>query len=316
MLSFGILVGVNAAYGQGGASAGDLPPNPKAGECYARLVTPAKFAEKQEQVTIKEASQRVEVIPARYETVDEKITLKEESTRLEIVPAVYDTVQEKVQIKPESSRLEAVPATYKQVTDKVLVSPARTEWKRGVGVGGGNIIKSRTAENGELLCLVEVPAVYKTVTKTVLDKPASTREVKIPAEYRMVSKQVVKTPATTREVKIPAQFSTVKVTKLVKAPEEKKIDIPAQYSTITKREKVTDEKVDWRRVVCAVNLNNANTSALQKALQTAGFYKGPIDGDFGSLTLAAANKYAASQNLPTGSNYIVHEVVEKLNLSF
>jgi hypothetical protein len=244
------------------------------------------------------------------------VTLKEESTRLEIVPAVYGTVEEKVLVKPERSILKPVPASYKTVTEKVLVSAAHTEWKRGSAIGGANVLQSRTSGSGELLCLVEVPAIYKTVTKSVLDQPASTTEVKIPAEYRIVSKQVVKTPPTTREVKIPAQFGTVKVTKIVKPAEQRKIDIPAVYNMVSKREQIAPEKAEWRRVVCATNLNNTNTTALQNALQKSGFYKGPIDGAFGPMTISAANKYASSQGLPTGPNFIVHDVVEKLNLSF
>lgn len=316
IMSFGVLMGAGAAYGQGTGTAGDLPPNPKAGECYARVITPAKFADKTEKVVVKEASQKVQVIPAKVATVDEKVTLKEESSRLEIVPAVYETVQEKVTIKPESTKLVAIPATFKTSTDKVLVSPAHTEWHNGTSLGGAKVLNSRKSDSGELRCLVEVPAVYKTVTKTILDQAASTHEEKIPAEYRMIAKQVMKTPPTTHEVKIPAVYGTVKVTKVVKPAEQVKIDIPAVYNTISKRELVTDEKIDWHRVVCAVNLNSANTMALQKALQGAGFYKGPIDGVIGSMTVTAANHYAATQGLPSGSDYIVHEVVEKLNLQF
>lgn len=316
VLSFGILAGANAAYGQGAAGAGDVPPNAKAGECYARLVTAAKFTEKQEKVVTKDASQRVEVIPAKFEVVDTQVTLKEASTRLEIVPAVYATVQEKVLVKPERTVLKPVPATYKTVAEKILVSPARTEWKRGTAIGNASVIKSRTSDSGELLCLVDVPAVYKTVSRSVIDQPATTTEVKIPAEYQTVTKQVVKTPPTTREVKIPAQIGTVKVTKVVQPAQQKKIEIPAVYSMVTKREQVSPEKIDWRRVVCSTNLNTTNTTAMQTALQKAGFYKGPIDGEFGAMTVAAANKYAASEGLPTGSNYIVYDVVQKLNLRF
>jgi hypothetical protein len=328
MLSFSVLAGAGAAYGQAAApaqaappsqsaaSVSDLPPNPKSGECYARVITPAKYEEKTENVVVKEASQKVQIIPAKVETVEQKVTLKEESTRLEIVPAVYETVQEKVEIKPENTRLAAVPATYKTTVEQVIVSPAHTEWHRGTALGNSKILNSRKSESGELMCLIEVPAVYKAVTKTVIDRPASSTEQKIPAEYRMVTKQVMKTPPTTREVKIPAVYGTVKVVKVVKPSEQQKIEIPAVTKTITKRELVSGEKAEWRRVVCAVNLNKENTMALQKALQGGGFYKGPIDGVIGSATINAASSYAATQGLPTGPNYIVHEVVEKLNLQF
>ncbi|MBT8422889.1 MAG: hypothetical protein KJP03_07215, partial [Gammaproteobacteria bacterium] len=47
-----------------------FPPNPKAGECYARVLIPAKYSTSTERVLIKEASERVEIVPASYKTVN------------------------------------------------------------------------------------------------------------------------------------------------------------------------------------------------------------------------------------------------------
>ncbi|MEO0975292.1 MAG: hypothetical protein AAFX85_19565, partial [Pseudomonadota bacterium] len=68
-----------------------FPPNPKAGECYARVLIPASYTTESETVLVNEASERVEILPARYETVTETVLVKEASTRLEAVPAVYET---------------------------------------------------------------------------------------------------------------------------------------------------------------------------------------------------------------------------------
>ncbi len=296
-----------------------FPPNAKAGHCYARILTPAQYNTTTETVLSKQASERVEIIPAVYDQVDERILLKEASTRLEVIPARYETVQERVLVQAESTRIEQIPATYRNVSEQVLVTPARTEWKRGPAnsfANAGSVLDSRTTDTGEIMCLVEVPAVYKTVTRTEVDTPASTREITIPAVYKTVEKQVLATPASTREVVIPATYGSVSTTQLVKPASERRIEIPAEYSQITKRTKISEEVLDWREVVCDVNLNQSNITDLQSALREEGYYKGPIDGLLGPMTLGSANAYAKAKGLPVGSNYIATAVTRKLGLSF
>ena len=296
-----------------------FPPDPKPGQCYARVLIPAEYRSETETVLVKEASERVEIIPASYDTVDETLMVKEASTRLEVVPATYEEVAERVLVQPESTRIMEIPASYKTVSESVLVSPARTEWKRGPAKdfgGAGAVLDSRTTDTGEIMCLVDVPPVYETVTRTVVDKPATTRKETIPAQYRTVTKRVVKTPATTREVMIPAEYATVQKTKLVSPASEQRIEIPAKYENVSKRKKISEERLQWRQVVCEVNLTSSNVALLQGALSKAGHYAGPIDGVIGPLTLKGANSYANSNNLPTGSNYVAMEVVESLGLDF
>ena len=293
-----------------------FPPNALPGHCYARILTPAQYKVTNETVLAKEASERVEIIPARYETVTERVLVKEASTRLEVVPATYRTVEERVLIKPETTRIEQVPATYRNESEQVLVTPARTEWKRGPASSfASGVVDSRTTDTGEIMCLVEVPAVYKTVTRRVVDTPASTREVTIPAVYDTVTKQVVATAATTREVTIPAEYGTIETTRVVQPASEQRFAIPAEYETITKREKVSEEVLAWREVVCDVNLNRTGVTKLQAALRDAGYYRGPVDGIIGPMTLGAANGYAKANGLPTGTNYIAVDVTEKLGIS-
>lgn len=164
-----------------------LPPNAKAGECYARVYIPATYATETETVVKSEPGERLEVIPARYELVEEQHQVKEASTRLEVVPAQYKTV-----------------------TEKILVKPEHTVWKKGTGP-----ITRIDEATGEILCLVTIPATYKTVTKRLLVSPASTREVAIPAAFKTVKVKKVVQPAQTKRIPIPAKYDTVTKRKMV-----------------------------------------------------------------------------------------------------
>jgi len=303
----------------GSATTGDaslFPPNPKAGECYARVLIPAEYKSVSERIMTRDASERIEVIPARYEMAEERVLVKEASTKLEIVPAVYGEVSEQVIVKPASTKIVQVPAEYETVTEQVLDKAAHTVWKKGPAAAqSSNVLSQATTDTGEIMCLVEVPATYKTIQKRVLVSPARTDEIAIPAEYKTVTKTVVKQPATTREVVVPAQYDTVSVTKLVTPAKENRIAIPAAYETVSRNEKVSDERMEWRQVLCEVNMTKSNVMALQSALADKGYYKAGVDGIIGGQTLTAARRFAIDNNLPAGTNYVPIEVVEKLNLS-
>lgn len=282
-----------------GASANSnlFPPNPRPGECYARVI-----------------------IPAKYNTTTKRVLKREASERIEIVPAKYAPATERVLIKPASSRLIEVPAEYKTVSERILDKPAYTEWKRSTGVGVGKgaaagyggaaaqierfgdqkVVATRVEDTGEVMCLVEVPATYKTVSKTVIVTPASTREVQIPAEYK-----------------------TIETVKLVQPASQRRISIPEEYDTVTLTEKTTEEDLQWRPVLCEVNMTAQNVSALQASLSKTGCCKcGPsrnecrVDGVMGPCTLQAARCYANQKGLPSGDKYVTMEIIRALGLKF
>ena len=171
-------------------------------------------------------------------------------------------------------------------------------------------------DTGTVMCLVEIPAEYRTVERRVLDRPATTREVTIPAEYRTVTRTVVDRPATTREVVIPAEYETVETTKLVRPAQSRKIPVPAKYDTVTRRELVTPSTVEWRPVLCEVNMTRENVTLLQRRLAQTGCYNCAVDGVMGPCTIRAAQCYARPRNLPAGDKYITIEVIESLGLDF
>jgi hypothetical protein len=284
-----------------------LPPGAEPGECYARLFVPPTYKTLTEEVLKNEASERLEIIPASYKWETQEVMVKGPSERLETIPATYGWTEETVMTRQESTRLEEVPQVFETVAEKVLERSASTAWKKGTGP-----IEKMDNATGEIMCLVEVPARYKTVYKRVLAKPAATREITIPAQYQTIKKQVMTNPPTTRKIEIPAEYKTVKVKKLATPAEVKRFPIPAQYQTVTSRVKVTEGKMEWRRILCQTNLDRATVANLQRALLKAGHSPGPIDGVIGRETLSALRAYQEAKGLAVGN--LTYETLKSLGI--
>lgn len=130
---------------------GDLPPNAKPGECYAKVLIPAVVENKDERVQIsQEREVLARIIPAKYEIVQEKVLVKEarqywkkgegaiqkvdEATGqimcLVEEPAVYKTVEKRTLIEPERPEYKTEPAQFETITKSHVVTPERMEWRR------------------------------------------------------------------------------------------------------------------------------------------------------------------------------------------
>lgn len=287
-----------------------LPLNARPGECFARVYTPPQFRSVTESVLRKAASERINVIPERYEWGEETVMVKPASERIvEVVPAQYRWEEESVMTQPASERIEEVPATYRSVSQTELVKPATTVWKPGRGP-----IEKIDHLTGDIMCLVEVPAEYRTITRTEVETPATTRRVPVPAQYQTVRRQVLVKEAEVRRETVPAQYQTVRVRKLAEPAREERVPVPAEYQTVTRQEKLADGHMEWRRVLCETNATPAVVMGLQRALQGAGHYRGPIDGRIGSGTLDAVRRYQQAQGLPEGG--ITLDVLDRLGVGW
>jgi hypothetical protein len=296
------------------AFANDIPPNARAGECYAKVFVAPTTETFSEQVLRRAASSRIEVIPATYETGNETVTVQEASKRIEVIPATYKTVSDQVLVRAASKRVEVVPATYEEISEQVVVAAAYSTWKRGRSHLVGARATKGDNSTDDVLCLVEVPAQYKTVTKRVEKTAAQTREVEIPAEYTTITKRVVDTPASTREIEIPAVYKTVAVRKTATPAQERKIDIPAEFGTVTKTRVVGEPKYVWRGILCETNATQSKITEIQRALKAAGHNPGKLDGVIRSDTMRAVRAYQTANNLPV-DDYINLETVKALGLT-
>jgi hypothetical protein len=315
-----LAVSLLVAFGSANAFAADseTPPNPKAGECYARVYIAPQTETTYQTVVKKEASSRIVVKPATYGTVDETVLVREASTKLMVKPATYKQVTETIVVKPATTRLQVVPATYTTASETVVVREASTQWKRG-RAWLGKAISTRSAGSSsgqvddDVMCLVEIPAVTKIVTRRVEATPATTKTITIPAVSKTITKTVVDTPASTYEVAVPAVYKTVKVTKEVTPPQESVVAIPAEYSKVAQTKTISEGSHEWRSILCETNATPATIKSLQSALDKAGYNPGPIDGIVRTSTMRAVNAYQKAKGLPVDP-YINMETVKSLGL--
>lgn len=170
---------------------GEWPDNAVPGECYAKAYVPPRIETVQEQVAVREASERIEIVPAQYEWIEERVMVKDATTNFVEVPAEFET---------------------RQVT--MEVRPSQTGWFM-------NADGSCTTVNGQpaasVFCYVTRPSETRTVSQQKVARAASFERIEVPAEYTTVRRQRLVSAPTTRKIEIPAEYETVERT-LVAAP--------------------------------------------------------------------------------------------------
>ncbi len=247
-------------------------PNAQPGECYAKVLTPAKFETRTEKILSKEASETISVIPAQYGTTTQKILVKEASSKLQIIPTTFKKVTEKVLTKE---------AQIKWRTSLKGVIPVSAEILAAAKAGGADIdsmnagscyreyfapekyatekVSFVSKQASEKLKII--PATYEYVEEKVLVKEASQKLVKVPATYGTASEKILIEPEKTMWKKskcngtnndcgvmclitTPARYKTVTKRVVETPPTTKVIEIPAVYKTIKVRKLATAARVE------------------------------------------------------------------------
>ncbi len=246
-----------------------LPPNAKAGECYARVWVDATYRDKTKDVLVREASERVEIVPAEYQNVTEQVLVKEASTRVEAIPAVWGWEEERV-LTQEAQRIWRVGLGNAAPANSELLNAAK---KHGIDLDAATPgmcfhehyqAAQFSTENKQVVVSEAVDVIqatdaeYRWVEKQRLVAEASFRMEEVPAQYEWVEEQVIDKPAhtiwkkgtgpvqrideATGEimclVEVPATFKTLRRRALVSPATSRKIEIPAQYETVKVRELV------------------------------------------------------------------------------
>ena len=239
-----------------------------ASECFATVLTPAKFETRTESVlkipatkrtepvpgTFKTVTEEVMVtpelrkqipVPATYKTVAEQVLVRPESFREEPVPATYKMVPEQILVKPEGKKIDVIPGTFKTVTEQVLITPERKEIK---------VIAATYAEKEEVVVdrpattrVETVPATYKTITEQVLAKAESLRYEPIPVPLKTIKEEVLRSEGSAKLQASRSAVKTVTEQVLVREASKRLVEVPAVYDTVTERVKVADATREWKR---------------------------------------------------------------------
>ena len=172
-----------------------VPPNAKAGECYAKVV-----------------------VPSKYKTVEERVLVQEASNKISVVPAKYEWIEEKVEVTPTGKKLITVPATYKKVTEMIEVQPATKSWyvslKKHAAPISKEILVAAKLKGVDLdntnagTCYKEyyTPETFKTLTEEIVIQKESHKTKIIPAQYKMVEKVIEIKPASKETITVPATY--------------------------------------------------------------------------------------------------------------
>lgn len=286
-----------------------LPPNAKAGECYARVHIPATYRTETQKVLKKEASYRIETSQPIYKEVTDYVLVKEQSEVAELIPAKYSWKTESILVKEAYTGYKTIPAVYGSGNEKILVKSAYTTWKKGRGP-----IEKVNNSTGEIMCLVEVPAEYKKVSSETLITPEKTEKVVYPAVFKDIKKKVMLEPPKMITKLIPAEYKTIKVKKITTPAQETRLETPAEYETVINRIKITDSLVKWQSILCETNTTKDVIRNLQQSLSSVGHSPGSIDGVLGSDTLNAVNNYQREKHLAVGQ--VTIETLKSLGVSY
>ncbi|MCK4441083.1 MAG: peptidoglycan-binding protein, partial [Sulfurovaceae bacterium] len=67
---------------------------------------------------------------------------------------------------------------------------------------------------------------------------------------------------------------------------------------ITKKKKIAPGYAKWVPIVCKSSINSTMITQVQQALKSAGYYRGSIDGVWGSESQSAVRAYQKAKGLP------------------
>lgn len=320
------------------------------GGCFIEYFKDAQYKVEKVRVMTKPASEEIEILPAEYETTEERIIVKQASSEVVDVPAIYRTQTESVLVEPARSVwkddcgviervdnatgevmcLVEVPARYETLTKTVLDTAATTKTINVPAVY--KTIKVERLVKPASETRKEIPAEFTTVDKQVkVSEPvffwlakgeaaddgatATGREVCMterPAEFASVNRQVLGKPASVVAETVPARYQTIQVDRLVTPGSESRTVIPARTKTVTTQVQIAQAKVEWRRVLCEVNMTPEVITQLQRALKREGFDPGPIDGVVGVGTVRAMERYQTEEGIDKGG--ITYEALKRLKV--
>jgi hypothetical protein len=216
-----------------------VPPNAKAGECYAKVV-----------------------IPAKYKAIEEKVLIQEASEKISIIPAKYQWIEEKVEVTPQSKKLISIPAQYKKITKNIEVKPTTRSWHTSLKHNAPPVSK-------EILVAAKIKGVdlKNTVPKSCF------KEYYINEQYKTISEEVVIQEERTKNQITPAKYEMIEKTIEVTPASKKTITVPATYEYKEDKILVEKAKTVWKKGVNPAQKLNGATGEIMCLVKIPAKYK-------------------------------------------
>ncbi len=214
-------------------------PDAKPGECYAKVI-----------------------VPAEYEVKTEQVMVKPESEKIDVTPATFDTAEKEVVVKEGFTKLKAVPAKFRTETEEIEVSPASTVWMTSLGKGG----------------IPASPALLAAAKTNGVDIEGATpgscyKEYYIPATYTTTEKEVL-VKEESEEIKIAeAKFEKATEKVVVKQASKKKVLKPAEYETVEEKVEIEPAKAVWKKGDGPISKIDNSTGEIMCLIQVPAKYK-------------------------------------------
>lgn len=270
------------------------PAKAVAGECYAKVVSPAKFDTKSERVVSVPASKRVELVPATYKTISEQVLVSPEYKRSLPVPATYKNVSEQVLVVPEGNRAEPIPGTFKTTSEQVVAKPESLRYEP-IAIPLKRITEQAVLR-GASSRLETTPATFKTVTERVVVKEASKRLVEVPAIYETVTERVKVADASTVWKRGRAYLGEAKEVRPVKGFN---LDAKGQPVSAKSGEYTTSNNSSLDDdVMCLVEVPERFETITRKVVKTpASVREVEIPAEYGTVSSQVVDKAASSREI-------------------
>ncbi|MDQ7019311.1 MAG: peptidoglycan-binding domain-containing protein [Robiginitomaculum sp.] len=276
----------------------DALPDARPGECFARVMIPARYETRYKDVLVDQGEEHIGVHDARFASQTRDILIRDAAKRYEVHQPVYKAVQERVMVRPAYERLMVEGAIYRHVKEQVQVAPAHTAWKPGKSLADWSGVKDTKNQHGEVYCLVEIPAKTKTVTKRILVRPARTHTVTVPPLYRTITRHILVDPGGVEEVPMAAQYDQITTQNLVAPASAYRTTIAPRTQQISYRVEIAPAQYDWIPVLCKTNATPAAIAGLQSQLQQLGYYHDRPSGELDLPTKKAVRAYQQAADIP------------------
>ena len=214
-------------------------PDAKPGECYAKVIVPAEYETRTEEVLVKPESEKVEVTAAVFDVAEKSVVEKEGYTKIKVVPAKF--IEEIVEVE-----------TFK----------AGSTWvtnlgKKGIPASPALLAGAKT--NGVDLAAVSVGMCFK--------------EYYVPAKFEETEKDVLVKEAS-EEIKVAAaQFEEAEETVIIKQASKKKVYKPAEYETIEEKIEIEPAKAVWKKGDGPITKIDNSTGEIMCLIQVPARYK-------------------------------------------